>query len=58
MLEDVLVIGDTLNSDIRGGIAYGVDTCWYNYYREENETTYRATYEVKNINGLRRLLLS
>lgn len=26
----VLVIGDSLNSDIRGGIAYGLDTCWYN----------------------------
>lgn len=57
MPEDVLVIGDTLNSDIRGGIAYGVDTCWYNYYQGANETTYRPTYEVQNMEELRKLLL-
>ena len=24
-----LMIGDSLTSDIRGGIDYGIDTCWY-----------------------------
>jgi 2-haloacid dehalogenase len=24
-----LVIGDSLTSDIKGGINYGIDTCWY-----------------------------
>ena len=57
LLEDVLVIGDTLTSDIRGGLDFGTDTCWYNYYGKENHTTYRPTYEVKNMKGLRDLLL-
>ncbi len=57
MREDVLVIGDTLTSDIRGGIDYGVDTCWYNYYKGANETTYRPTYEVKDTEELWRLLI-
>jgi 2-haloacid dehalogenase len=26
----VLIIGDSLSSDIRGGIQYGIDTCWFN----------------------------
>ncbi len=26
----LLVIGDSLTSDIRGGIQSGIDTCWYN----------------------------
>ncbi len=26
----VLMIGDSLSSDIAGGIAYGIDTCWLN----------------------------
>jgi len=56
MKEDVLVIGDTLTSDIRGGIDYGVDTCWYNYYGTENQTQYRPTYQVKNIMELQSLL--
>lgn len=28
--EQVLMIGDSLSSDIKGGIDYGIDTCWYN----------------------------
>jgi len=27
---EVLVIGDSLTSDIKGGFNYGVDTCWFN----------------------------
>ncbi|MDJ0792420.1 MAG: YjjG family noncanonical pyrimidine nucleotidase [Acidimicrobiia bacterium] len=26
----VLMIGDSLSSDMAGGIAYGIDTCWFN----------------------------
>ncbi len=25
-----LIVGDSLTSDIKGGIGYGIDTCWYN----------------------------
>lgn len=28
--ESTLIIGDSLSSDIKGGINYGIDTCWYN----------------------------
>lgn len=28
--ESTLIVGDSLTSDIRGGINYGIDTCWYN----------------------------
>ena len=27
---DVLIVGDSLTSDMRGGIDYGIDTCWFN----------------------------
>jgi 2-haloacid dehalogenase len=26
----VLIIGDSLSSDIAGGLGYGIDTCWFN----------------------------
>lgn len=29
-LEETLIIGDSLSSDIQGGINVGIDTCWYN----------------------------
>jgi YjjG family noncanonical pyrimidine nucleotidase len=28
--SSALMIGDSLTSDIAGGVAYGIDTCWYN----------------------------
>lgn len=28
--ERVLMVGDSLTSDILGGIRFGIDTCWYN----------------------------
>lgn len=55
--EDVLVIGDSLNSDIRGGIQYGFDTCWYNYYAEDNKSEYHATHEVTSMMELESLLI-
>ena len=28
--ERAVILGDSLTSDMMGGIAYGIDTCWYN----------------------------
>ena len=28
--DEAIIVGDSLSSDIRGGILYGIDTCWYN----------------------------
>lgn len=28
--ESTLIVGDSLTSDISGGIAFGIDTCWFN----------------------------
>lgn len=28
--SETLIIGDSLSSDIQGGINYGIDTCWFN----------------------------
>ena len=28
--EEVMIIGDSLSSDIKGGSDYGIKTCWYN----------------------------
>ena len=33
--EEALVIGDSLSSDIRGGVDAGIDTCWF--IREKDE---------------------
>lgn len=41
-----LVIGDSLTADIAGGNAAGLDTCWFNPGRAENDTPASPTYEI------------
>ncbi|MGG7177358.1 YjjG family noncanonical pyrimidine nucleotidase [Clostridium paraputrificum] len=54
----VLMIGDSLTSDIQGGINFRIDTCWYNPNKVKNETSIKPTYEVSNFNELKDLLLN
>ncbi|MBE6051567.1 MAG: noncanonical pyrimidine nucleotidase, YjjG family [Clostridium sp.] len=55
--EEVLMVGDSLNSDIRGGINANIDTCWFNPNNLENKTNVKPTYQVANFKELRNLLL-
>jgi 2-haloacid dehalogenase len=51
--SDVLLIGDSLTSDIRGGVDYGIDTCWYNPTCEPRpDNLQQITYEIKNLREL------
>lgn len=42
----VLMIGDSLSSDIQGGHNFGIDTCWFNPNKKENTTAIQPTYEI------------
>jgi len=44
--ETVLIIGDSLTSDIQGGINYGIDTCWYNPGHLPCTLQVKPTYEI------------
>ena len=45
----VLMVGDGLSSDIKGGADFGIDTCWFNPSREKNETPVEPTYEINDL---------
>ncbi len=45
--KKVLIIGDSLTSDIRGGMEYGIDTCWYN--PKGDSTNLAITYQIKSL---------
>ena len=47
--SEVLVIGDSLTSDIKGGNNAGVDTCWYNPSGKTNDIGEKVTYEIGNL---------
>ncbi|MCM3584948.1 YjjG family noncanonical pyrimidine nucleotidase [Mesobacillus maritimus] len=50
--SNVLMVGDSLTSDIQGGVNYGIDTCWYNPNDKENRTSLKPTYEINNLESL------
>lgn len=54
--ENVLVIGDSLSSDIAGGVGYGLDTCWYNPRGEQDKNGYPITYEIRELRELLEIL--
>ncbi|MBN2657709.1 MAG: YjjG family noncanonical pyrimidine nucleotidase [Spirochaetales bacterium] len=56
-LDQMLIIGDSLTSDIRGGDLYGIDTCWFNRTGEELTGPTKPTYEVRSFDELAELLL-
>jgi 2-haloacid dehalogenase len=50
--RDVLIIGDSLTSDMQGGADYGIDTCWYNPAGEVKPGRLSITYEIRHLRGL------
>jgi len=54
--NSILMIGDNLSSDIKGGSNFGIDTCWYNPKHEESNPGIRATYEVKDLADIREII--
>jgi 2-haloacid dehalogenase len=50
--EGVLIIGDSLSSDIQGGVNYGIDTCWYNPGGESKPESLSITYEITRLQNL------
>ena len=50
---DVLIIGDSLTSDMRGGLDYGIDTCWYNPRGKPGDPNVPVRYEIRTLDQLR-----
>ena len=50
--SEVLIIGDSLSSDIRGGNNFDIDTCWFNPEGTEAGTEYGISYEIRSLQEL------
>lgn len=55
-LDQTLIIGDSLSSDIQGGINVGIDTCWYNLHCIEEPLDMNITYIIHDLKELLNLL--
>ncbi|NRR19990.1 YjjG family noncanonical pyrimidine nucleotidase [Brevibacillus sp. MS2.2] len=53
---NVLMVGDSLTSDIQGGVQYGIDTCWFNPLGKENQTSIQPTYEIRELSELQEIV--
>ncbi|MCH6269523.1 MULTISPECIES: YjjG family noncanonical pyrimidine nucleotidase [Neobacillus] len=54
--ERVLMVGDSLTSDIQGGINYGIDTCWFNPNYKDNNIGIKPTYEIRELTDLLKIV--
>lgn len=50
--EKALIIGDSLTSDMQGGINFGIDTCWYNPDKTPRNPDMQVTYEIRELSEL------
>ncbi len=47
--DEVLIVGDSLTSDIQGGVNAGIKTCWFNPKGAENTSALKPDYEIRDI---------
>ncbi|MGE7840605.1 YjjG family noncanonical pyrimidine nucleotidase [Lysinibacillus sp. NPDC093712] len=54
--DKTLIVGDSLTSDVKGGLLAGIDTCWFNIRDMQNTTDIKPHYEIKKLHELHVLL--
>lgn len=54
--EEVMIIGDSLTSDMQGGNNAGIVCCWYNPNHLENTKNVRIDYEIDDLWQLEEIL--
>lgn len=54
--SDTLVVGDSLSSDIRGGIRAGLDTCWFNPHGKTAPSELTPRFECRTLAEVGRLI--
>lgn len=54
--EKVLIVGDSLTSDIRGGNNAGILTCWYNPEHGKSLPDVHIDYEISDLHEIRNLI--
>ncbi|WP_042477195.1 YjjG family noncanonical pyrimidine nucleotidase [Bacillus ndiopicus] len=55
--EAALIIGDSFSADIVGGIHAGIDTCWFNQQGKQGVENYEPTYEITELQQLKKIVL-
>jgi len=51
-VKESLIIGDSLNTDIKGGLMSGIDTCWFNHKSQAGSAEIPSTYTITSLSEL------
>lgn len=51
-IREALIIGDSLNTDIKGGLLAGIDTCWINHKSQTGSAESPSTYTITSLSEL------
>ncbi len=54
--EEILIVGDSLTSDMKGGNNAGIRCCWYNPQKKENNKGIRIDYEITDLEEVKKIL--
>lgn len=54
--KEVLLIGDSLTSDMKGGMIAGIDTCWFNPNHSPNSLGIPVTYEIDSLGKVEEII--
>ena len=54
--SEVMIVGDSLTSDICGGNNAGILTCWYNPGKAAGAENYKVDYEIADLHEVYGLL--
>lgn len=55
--NNILIVGDSLSSDIKGGVLAGIKTCWYKKDNETNNTEFQPDYEILHLDEVLSLII-
>jgi len=55
--SEMIIVGDSLTSDMKGGNNAGILCCWYNPSHKENKKELRIDYEIENLWDIKNILL-
>ena len=54
--QQLLIVGDSLTSDIKGGNNAGILTCWYNPKKAAASSDYHIDYQISDLHEIYQIL--
>lgn len=55
--SEMIIVGDSLTSDMKGGNNAGIVCCWYNPFEKKNTKGVKIDFEIKNLWDIKKIVL-